>query len=550
MSMTVRQSAWLVALFWLLAVAAAMAARPLMPIDETRYITVAWEMHLADHWLVPLLNGEPYHHKPPLLFWLIRISWIIFGVNDLTPRLIAPAFGLGALLLTGSLARLLWPGAAGQRIGALAPVILVSGAWWLLFTTLTMFDLIVAFFALVGWIGLAMALRYGQMRTGFILFALAIGLGILAKGPVILVYTLPVALFAPLWRDDARAPRWGLWYTGLLLSILAGAAIGLAWALPAADAGGPAFKQALLWGQTAGRVKDSFAHKRAFWWYLPLLPVLLSPWLFWRPTWLAMWPGRAGLRDGGLRFCLLSALTGLVIFSLISGKQPHYLLPLAPAFAMLVARGLVIGGISSRSHDAIPAAVMLVIFAFVIASVPFAVERFPNLFRDSNDLPDWSLLVTFEIAACLLAGAAVAIWLGRSAEEWRRMAGMASTSLTLFLAVHLVGFSPARPAYDLRPAAQVIRQGQEQGRPVAYAGDYHGEYQWLGRLQHPLPEIKYADIGAWFANNPEGWVVARYREDRLRTGPKPLYAQQKRGRIMVIWDRGALLQRPDFFPPD
>ena len=32
-------------------------ARPLLPIDETRYLAVAWEMRLSGDWIVPHLNG-------------------------------------------------------------------------------------------------------------------------------------------------------------------------------------------------------------------------------------------------------------------------------------------------------------------------------------------------------------------------------------------------------------------------------------------------------------------------------------------------------------
>ena len=66
------------------------AFRPVLPVDETRYLTVAWEMWLRGDFLVPYINGEPYSHKPPLLFWLIHLGWAVFGVNDWWPRLVAP----------------------------------------------------------------------------------------------------------------------------------------------------------------------------------------------------------------------------------------------------------------------------------------------------------------------------------------------------------------------------------------------------------------------------------------------------------------------------
>ena len=83
----------------LLASVAALAAlqlwlRPLLPVDETRYIGVAWEMWQRGDLLVPWLNGEPYSHKPPLYFWLIHAGWWLFGVNDWWPRSVAALVSL------------------------------------------------------------------------------------------------------------------------------------------------------------------------------------------------------------------------------------------------------------------------------------------------------------------------------------------------------------------------------------------------------------------------------------------------------------------------
>ena len=74
--------AWRWTLLWAILVVAGIALRPLLPVDETRYASVAWEMWTGGDYLVPHLNGETYSHKPPLLFWLMNLSWWIFGVND------------------------------------------------------------------------------------------------------------------------------------------------------------------------------------------------------------------------------------------------------------------------------------------------------------------------------------------------------------------------------------------------------------------------------------------------------------------------------------
>ena len=66
----------------------AALALPITPIDETRYLSATWEMWNGHSFLVPYLNGEPYSHKPPFLFWMMHAGWALFGVNDFTPRLV------------------------------------------------------------------------------------------------------------------------------------------------------------------------------------------------------------------------------------------------------------------------------------------------------------------------------------------------------------------------------------------------------------------------------------------------------------------------------
>ena len=72
----------LIMLPWGLAVLVALNFRPPLPVDETRYLAVAWDMWREGHYLVPHLNGDPYSHKPPMLFWLMTAGWHLFGVND------------------------------------------------------------------------------------------------------------------------------------------------------------------------------------------------------------------------------------------------------------------------------------------------------------------------------------------------------------------------------------------------------------------------------------------------------------------------------------
>jgi 4-amino-4-deoxy-L-arabinose transferase-like glycosyltransferase len=330
-----RQLAPLV-LGWFVLVATALWLRPLWPVDETRYLSVAWEMWARGDLLVPYLNGSPYSHKPPLMFWLMQAGWALFGVNEWWPRAVAPLFAVASLFLTALLARRIW--SERPACGVTAAWILFGSFLFTAFATLTMFDVLLTAFALVGLHGIVRASR-GQVVAGFAQLSAAVGLGALTKGPVILLHLLPVALLAPWWMSRPH-PALSRWYLGVAAATLLGAGIVLAWALPAGFAGGSAYRSAIFWGQTAGRMAESFAHQHPWWWYLLLLPAILFPWSAWPALWRALNRLRAAPSDPGVRLLLAWTLPALVGFSLISGKQLHYLLPLVPGFALLAAHAL------------------------------------------------------------------------------------------------------------------------------------------------------------------------------------------------------------------
>jgi 4-amino-4-deoxy-L-arabinose transferase-like glycosyltransferase len=321
---------------WLVLLGVALATRPLLPVDETRYLSVAWEMWQRGDFLVPHLNGSPYSDKPPLLFWLIHAGWWAFGVSETWPRLVPPLFALANLGLTAAIARRLWPGR--EEIARWAPLVLVSSLLWAVFTTLVMFDMLLTSFTLLGILGVLLAWR-GAV-AGWLLVALALGLGVLSKGPVILLHVLPVALLAPWWMTAHAPARWWRWYGALALAVLLGAAIALAWAVPAARVGGPRYAHDIFFGQTAGRVANAFAHRRPLWWYVPILPLVLLPWVAWPAAWRALDAIRRGAGDTGTRCCAAWLAVVFLALSLISGKQMHYLLPLFPAAALLLGRAL------------------------------------------------------------------------------------------------------------------------------------------------------------------------------------------------------------------
>jgi 4-amino-4-deoxy-L-arabinose transferase-like glycosyltransferase len=510
---------------WLLLVIIPLWNRPLLPIDETRYVSVAWEMWNRGDWLVPFLNGEVYYHKPPLLFWLMHWGWAIFGVNEWWPRLLPGLFSLGSLLLTRQLARQLWP--QHSLISQYATWILLSCCWWSIFTSAVMFDTLLTFFTLLGLVAL---LKIWQTRSPswWGLFGLALGLGGLTKGPVILLHLLPVAVLAPVWQLH-RDYSWRFWYRGLLGSVLLGSLIALSWAIPASVAGGEAFRQAIFWGQTAHRLVNSFAHNHPVWWYLPLLPLLFFPWLFWLTWWRAWLQLPQHFHNEGVRFCLVWLLLALILLSLVSGKQAHYLLPLFPAFALLSAYLLsqLPPEQQYRHWDAILLSLAIILIAFLLlVSHHWFVKYFAQGMASINFITEISLLF---LASVLLK------WPSTYFQQ-RLILLISSVGVLVSLMVPISLIRAAGLAYDLRELSHHINLIQNNKTAIANLGDYQGQYQFLGRLSRPLEVVDEYSICSWLTQHHDGKLIVYFDSAYQSLSDYSRYLQPYRSKSVGIVD--------------
>src|SRR5262245_1519186 len=89
-----------------------MSFRLLEP-DEGRYAQIPREMLARGDWVVPHLQGQPYLDKPPLLYWLVMLSYSVFGVSEAPARLIPALAVHGAILVVYLIGRR----SVGERSG-------------------------------------------------------------------------------------------------------------------------------------------------------------------------------------------------------------------------------------------------------------------------------------------------------------------------------------------------------------------------------------------------------------------------------------------------
>ncbi len=305
---------------------------PLFEPDEGRYAQVPREMLERGDWMVPYLQNEPYLDKPPLMYWLVMLSFSLWGYSDWAARLVPALAVHGCILATYLLGRRsLGERAAwwGAFILCLTPGLLGVGRMLLLDGLLTL------------WVAVAVLCAFEALRTGRFLWswwlagALACGLGVLTKGPVAVVL-----LVVPLWlqrRLNRQRPivswRAVLAFAGLVL------VVALPWYL-AVCLWLPDFARHFFWEHNVVRFLLPFDHLRPFWYYVPLLVAGLLPASLLLPGlvrfMLSGQEGEAQRRSPELGFFLLAGGWCVLFFSLSGCKLPTYILPAFPFLALVL----------------------------------------------------------------------------------------------------------------------------------------------------------------------------------------------------------------------
>lgn len=508
--------------FWgVLAVTAAVlialvAMRPLLPIDETRYLSVAWEMWQSHDPVHLTKNGEMYTHKTPLLFVMINLVWLVTGVSEFAARLVGPACAVAMVAGTGLLARRIWP--ADRDLSLRAMVVLIGFPVFLIYGSATMFDALLGLGVLAG---AAAVWRIGQGEDGrgpWVALGLAMAFGIYAKGPVILVHLAPLLVGIRLWAPNP--PRLVQMLKGFGLALLVALALVALWLVPTLATAPPAFVKELLWTQSAARVAGGMAHDRPIWFLAALLPLILFPWGWSLGIWRQI--GKRWRMEPALRFCALWAGSTLALFSLISGKQVHYLLPAFPAVALLFAAA---GPKLGRGW----ANLLLVPLAAAMLAIGSGAVK---LGADMASLtPLWPIAVFG------------AVLLGLAAYLWRapRLAGNAVAGIGLALGLHLViALTGLYPAYDGQALATRLAQSEPQGLAVTNV-EYHAEVNFLGRLTTNValtPDM--ASLRDWAVVHPQGVIFGRVEGSPLAAAPQEVFRYMEKD--WGLWPASAISQ--------
>jgi len=180
--------------------------------DEGIYAACSQEMHNRDSWLTLYNNGGPWINKPPVYFWMTRISFSVFGVNEFAVRFPSALLSMICVLVTFLLGQDLWE----KKTGFLAATIMLCTQQYLVYSKQGQLDI-----PLVAFITLAIYFfRLGSRHGGFYLLSgVMSAFGCLTK-QILGFFAWPVIFLYIFLRRDWKTLRHPAFLGSILLSVV------------------------------------------------------------------------------------------------------------------------------------------------------------------------------------------------------------------------------------------------------------------------------------------------------------------------------------------
>lgn len=374
----------------------------------------------AQHWLVAEIQCRPRLEKPPLPRWTIASLMALTGRQDeWIVRLPSALSALGCVALVYALGRRM----GGRPLGLASALFLTSLPFFIIEMRQAGNDGPLAFFTTVALYAAWRRLHGGGQGDGIVaepaailgsrgwlyVMAVALGLGFLTKGPIILVLVAltlgPYLAIAGKLRPGVQALTSG---PGALIFVV----LALSWPVPVVLNDPTAVH---VWWLEMGQKTVSAGVGRHN--DHPLMIQewfgMMAPWSI-LATWAAVWPVlRRGRRfDARYWFPWSWTVVNLIMYCFWTVAKPNYFVPCLPGAAILLGHEwmrlgrLALGDTSAATHARRFIQGHWAVFLTLAIVAPVVVARMDA----GPDLARWSIVIAAVMAAGILAGA----WL------WRR----------------------------------------------------------------------------------------------------------------------------------
>ncbi|HIJ60452.1 MAG TPA: glycosyltransferase family 39 protein [Nitrospirae bacterium] len=345
-------SAFSIFLIGALLIFANLGSAPLFDVDEAVFAQASKEMLLSKDWINPTYNGVNRYDKPILIYWLMCITYSLFGVNEFSARLPSSLSGLLLALSLYFFSRKYL--SKDKSIYVLIP--LVFSPYFFVYTRAAVTDMTLTLF-----ITLALLSFYSDKKFlnnyGFHTFT---ALAFLTKGLIGIVFPYLISIAFILFTKDYKRLKSIFNPVGIVIFLI----LSLPWPVAQYNRNGFEFIEQFFLKHHFQRYTDVISgHKGPFYYYLIAIIIGLLPWSFLlykalKETWYT--------RKDILVFSTLWLLVVIGFFSLSTTKLPNYILPAVPAVVLLI--GYVMQEVDKRWFKAliILSALSLSVLFFVI----------------------------------------------------------------------------------------------------------------------------------------------------------------------------------------
>jgi len=368
--------------------------------DEPRFAQPAKEMLFAQNWqdwIVPHFNGEVFFHKPAFCYWQIAGAYKIFGINEFAARFLSSLWmAVSAIIIGVYLTRRF-----SYLTGLIGTLGFASSLMVIAEAKLATAEGTLTLLAVLAMLCLWDIFSNKAQNWQKIVFWMAIGVGILCKGPAILVPTIGTFIALLIFSKDRRwLGELGLWW-GILLALV----IGLPWYIAANYLSNNALIERFWQYDIVERIRQPLESHRGFPGFYVLTALIDTlPWsIFIVPVGIFAWKNRS---DDKIRFLVSWLIGPTIILELIATKMVHYWILVLPAYSILLALAFT-RWIENADTDEIwnrwylPAKIALIIVWAIISASAFSVG-FTNIFQ-SERLMFWILSTAGVLAIILVA---------------------------------------------------------------------------------------------------------------------------------------------------
>jgi len=329
---------------------------PPYSLDETKFVLTAKNMVDSGDYLTPQYHDRNRFDKPVLFYWLVAIFYKLFGINLAAARWVSVVFGVLSIWVVYFLAKRLFD----RQTALLSAFILPSFYTFIKYSRLAVTDMALSFFILLAFFFFVRGYQDDSGRkSDYPLFYACMALGFMIKGPAaVIIPGATVAIFLYFTSDRETLCRMRVPQGLAILAVII-----LPWFLSMWFLYGDEFTNHIISKEIKNRVDNQSSLN---FYYFGVLFRYFLPWSLFAIFSLAIHFGITTVAPGknsGVRtylsslpknilktssklaqkegapvlFCLLWIACMVLLFTFVRFQALRYMLPTAPAMAMLAA---------------------------------------------------------------------------------------------------------------------------------------------------------------------------------------------------------------------